>query len=101
MRSEPRSVALKVRRFDPQSDPGPSWSHYQVPLLEKLTVLDALFYVIQNLDSTLSFRCACRAGMCGSCGMRMAGREGLACRIQLANLGKTIVIEPLRNMPVV
>jgi succinate dehydrogenase/fumarate reductase iron-sulfur protein len=101
MRQDGRDVALKVRRFDPAQDDEPSWSEYQVPLLEKITVLDALFYIVQNIDSTVSFRCACRAAMCGSCGMVMNGRDGLACRTQLAGLGKTVKVEPMRNMPVV
>src|SRR6266581_4441237 len=100
MPDSPRTVTLKVRRSDPERGEEPTWGEYQVPLLEKITVLDALFYVVQHLDSTLSFRCACRAAMCGSCGMVMAGREGLACRTQLAGLGKTVTVEPLRNMPV-
>jgi succinate dehydrogenase/fumarate reductase iron-sulfur protein len=79
----------------------PTWADYRVPLLDKITVLDALFYVVQNVDSTVSFRCACRAAMCGSCGMVMNGREGLACRIQLAGLGKMVRVEPMRNMPVI
>src|SRR6478672_5073761 len=78
--ASPRQVTLKVRRSDPELGQKPSWQEYRVPLLEKLTVLDALFHVVYNLDSTLSFRCACRAAMCGSCGMVINGREGLACR---------------------
>ena len=101
MPDSPRTVTLKVRRSDPERGDKPTWREYQVPLLEKLTVLDALFYVVQNLDSTVSFRCACRAAMCGTCGMVMAGREGLACRTQLGGLGKTVTVEPLRNLPVI
>lgn len=101
MPESPKSVTLKVRRYDPELDQPPAWDEYRVPLLEKITVLDALFYVVQNLDSTVSFRCACRAAMCGTCGMVMNGREGLACRTQLSSLGKTVRVEPLRNLPVI
>ena len=96
-----KTVNLRVRRFDPACGREPSWQEYPVPLLDRITVLDALFYVVANLDSTLSFRCACRAAMCGSCGMVMNGREGLACRTQLSDLGPTARVEPLRNLPVV
>jgi succinate dehydrogenase / fumarate reductase iron-sulfur subunit len=99
--NSPTAVTLKVRRSDPEQGVESTWTDYRVPLLDKITVLDALFYVVQNVDSTLSFRCACRAAMCGSCGMVMNGREGLACRIQLARLGKTVKVEPMRNMPVI
>jgi succinate dehydrogenase / fumarate reductase iron-sulfur subunit len=99
--NSPTAVTLKVRRSDPEQGVGPTWADYRVPLLDKITVLDALFYVVQKVDSTVSFRCACRAAMCGSCGMMINGREGLACRIQLAGLGKTVRVEPMRNMPVI
>jgi succinate dehydrogenase/fumarate reductase iron-sulfur protein len=99
--NSPRVVTLRVRRWDPALGQEPTWQEYRVPLIEKITVLDALFYVVHNLDSTLSFRCACRAAMCGSCGMVMNGREGLACRTQMADLGKSVRVEPLRNMPVI
>src|SRR2546421_638849 len=101
MPSSATTVKLKIRRSDPERGEKPAWREYEVPLLDKITVLDALFYVVQHLDSTLSFRCACRAAMCGSCGMVMAGREGLACRTQLSTLGKSVTVEPLRNLPVI
>jgi succinate dehydrogenase / fumarate reductase, iron-sulfur subunit len=96
----PSSITLRVRRYDAEQESQATWSEYQVPLLPRITVLDALFYVVHHLDPGVSFRCACRAAMCGSCGMVMNGREGLACRTQLAGLGKKVRVEPLRNLPV-
>ncbi len=94
------SVLLRVRRSDPADAASSRMAEYVVPLLERTTVLDALFYVVCHLDPTLSFRCACRAGMCGSCGMVVNGREALACRTQLASVGPVVAVEPLRNLPV-
>ncbi len=97
---QPPTVSLRVYRFDSERAEEPTYAEYCVPLADRATVLDALFHVVWNLDPTLSFRCACRAGMCGSCGMVVNGRESLACRAQLSSLGETVTIEPLRNLPV-
>ncbi len=74
---------------------------YQVEVVEQQTVLDALFYIQNEIDPSLAFRCSCRVGMCGTCGMVINGKEGLACRTSLYRLGKVVSIEPLRHLPVV
>jgi succinate dehydrogenase iron-sulfur subunit len=75
---------------------------YEIDLPPQSTVLDLLFEIQQRLDATLSFRYSCRNWMCGSCGMLINGRERLACRTRLIDLGvETLHIAPLRNLPVV
>lgn len=78
-----------------------------VPVADpQMTVLDALMWVQQNLDQTIAFRCACRVGMCGACGMVIDGREGLACRTRFRDLhggprrNRDFTVGPLRNLPV-
>jgi succinate dehydrogenase/fumarate reductase iron-sulfur protein len=95
-----QSVTLRIRRHDPATEDEPTYVDYVVPLGDRMTVLDALFQVVWYQDGSLSFRCACRAGMCGSCGMIVDGGEVLACRTQLAPLGPVVTVEPLRNLPV-
>ncbi len=63
-------------------------------------VVDALFAIQAELDSSLAFRVNCRAGMCGSCALRVDGRERLACQTPLSLVGDTVRIEPLRYLPV-
>ncbi len=63
-------------------------------------VVDALFAIQAELDSSLAFRVNCRAGMCGSCALRVDGRERLACQTPLSLVGDTARIEPLRFLPV-
>lgn len=92
------TVTLSVKRSDADET---TWQRFDVPLRDRMTVLDALFHIVWHLDNTLSFRCACRAGMCGSCGMVVDGRERLACRTQVSDLGPTITVEPMRNLPVI
>ena len=94
------TITLRVRR----SEPGivkQRWQTFEVPLLDRTTVLDALFYVLREQDRSLAFRCACRAAMCGTCGMVINGSERLACKTQLASLKTPVRVEPLRSLPVV
>lgn len=63
-------------------------------------VVDALFAIQDGIDSSLAFRVNCRAGMCGSCALRVDGRERLACQTPLALVGDSVRIEPLRHLPV-
>jgi len=95
------TATLRVRRFEPGVH-GQRWDSFEVPLADRTTVLDALFYVLRRHDRSLAFRCACRAAMCGSCAMVVNGSECLACRTPLADVAGSGVIrvEPLRNLPV-
>ncbi|MGA3036002.1 MAG: succinate dehydrogenase iron-sulfur subunit [Vulcanimicrobiaceae bacterium] len=92
---------FRIRRFDPGQDARPYWATYRLEAKPKFSVLDGLFAILENQDGTLGFRYSCRAGMCGSCAMRIDGREGLACRVRLEHLGETISIEPLRSLPII
>src|SRR5438477_3700015 len=75
---------------------------YEVALEERMTVLDALFRIQRTLDASLSFRCACRVGMCGTCAVYVNGIPRLACRTRVLPLNsKTIAIGPLPHLPVI
>ena len=63
-------------------------------------VLDALIYIKNNLDTTLSFRRSCREGICGSCAMNINGKNTLACLKPLVP-NSDISIYPLPHMPVI
>ena len=64
-------------------------------------VLDALFWIKNNVDSTLTFRRSCREGVCGSCAMNMDGTNWLACTRFISDLGTPATIYPLANMRVI
>lgn len=101
----PKTFTLRAYRFDRQVDARPRWQAYAVPLLPQMTVLDAAFHVQNELDETLAFRCSCRVGMCGSCGMTVNGRPALACQTPVAPPGRPapaeVTVAPMRHMPVV
>jgi succinate dehydrogenase / fumarate reductase iron-sulfur subunit len=66
-----------------------------------MTVLDALFAVKERHDGSLAFRCSCRMGVCGSCGMMVNGKPRLACNTQLSELGSTVEVSALPNHDVI
>jgi fumarate reductase iron-sulfur subunit len=76
---------------------------YAVPRLESQTVLDVVTYIQRSLDSTLSYRFACRVGMCGSCAMTVNGRARWTCRTHVSRVAADgrLEIAPLANLPVV
>ena len=76
---------------------------YEVPRLESQTVLDVVTYIQRSLDQTLSYRFACRVGMCGSCAMTVNGKARWTCRTHVAKVadGDRIEIAPLANLPVI
>jgi fumarate reductase iron-sulfur subunit len=76
---------------------------YQVPLRENQTVLDVVTWVQRNVDATLSYRFACRVGMCGSCAMTVNGRPRWTCRTHVSKVAAAgrLEIGPLENLPVI
>ncbi|RXT07206.1 succinate dehydrogenase/fumarate reductase iron-sulfur subunit [Ammoniphilus sp. CFH 90114] len=94
-------VKLHVLRYEPENDEKARYDTFVVDAKDNMTVLDALFIILSEQDPTVSFRCSCRVGMCGSCGMVMNDKEGLACRTKIEKLGREITVRPLRNLPIV
>jgi fumarate reductase iron-sulfur subunit len=96
------AVTVRVRRYRPEDEDRPSWQDYQVPVRPEWMVLDALNYIKDELDGTLSYRWACRMGVCGSCGMMVNGEPVLTCAAYLTNLlPGPIRVEPLTSFPVI
>jgi succinate dehydrogenase / fumarate reductase, iron-sulfur subunit len=97
--SAPRTVLLKVFRHGPGDAP-PRYDQFQVAAGPRTTVLDALLAVRRRQDPSLTVRHSCLHGSCGTCGMRVNGREVLACVTRLDGLGDPVVVEPLAGAPV-
>lgn len=91
-----------VYRWQPDSGKNPSMDTYEIDLGKcGPMVLDAIIYIKNELDSTLSFRRSCREGICGSCSMNIGGINTLACTMAIEDLSGDINIYPLPHMPVV
>jgi succinate dehydrogenase / fumarate reductase iron-sulfur subunit len=94
---------FSIYRYNPDVDAQPYMKDYEleIPDGSDLMVLDALILLKEN-DSSLSFRRSCREGVCGSDGLNMNGKNGLACITPLSELkADTIVLRPLPGLPVV
>ena len=101
--SEQQRVTLEVFRYRPEEETEPRWQSFEVPQRREWMVLDALNYIKDNLDGTLSYRWACRMGVCGSCGMTVNGEPVLTCATYLSDLGSSgpVRVEPLYGFPVI
>src|SRR6201997_1826761 len=76
---------------------------YRVPQRQSQTVLDVVTFVQRHIDPTLSYRFACRVGVCGSCAMTFNGKPRWTCRTHVAKVAKSgrLEIGPLENLPVI
>lgn len=93
---------MEVHRYSPERDAEPWFQNYEVPYRRDWVVLDALNYIKDQLDGTLTFRWSCRMGVCGSCGMMVNGDPKLTCATFLHDYAPGPVrVEPLRYFPVV
>lgn len=97
-----QTITLEVLRYRPEQESKPSYQSYEVPYREDWVVLDALNYVKDYVDGSLSYRWSCRMGVCGSCGMIVNGTPVLTCATFLHKfLPGPVRVEPLENFPVV
>jgi fumarate reductase iron-sulfur subunit len=80
-----------------------AFQSFQVPRRAHQTILDVVTQIQREQDATLSYRFACRVGMCGSCAMVVNGRPRWTCRTRVSEAadGDTLRLEPLRNFTVV
>src|SRR5499427_4093219 len=98
----PDKVTLSVARYRPEEEAQPSFAEYVVPFRKDWAVLDALNYIKDKLDGSLSFRWSCRMGVCGSCGMMVNGYPKLTCAAFLRDYYPgEIRVEPLVNFPII
>ena len=98
----PEEITLKVARYRPEREAEPTFESFEVPLREDWVVLDALNYIKDRVDGSLSYRWSCRMGVCGSCGMMVNGEPKLTCATFLSQYTPGPVrVEPLRYFPIV
>ena len=93
-------VHLKIQRFNPEKDDKPHISEYDVDMEPTDRVLDALNAVKWQHDGTLAYRRSCAHGICGSDAMRINGRNRLACKVLIQEIGENITLQPLLGLPV-
>lgn len=96
-------LKVEIYRYNPESDKAPHMQTYEVDTQGKdLMVLDVLEQ-IKSQDASLAYRRSCREGVCGSDGMNINGKNGLACIMPLSECVKNnkLVLRPLPGLPVI
>lgn len=92
---------ILVYRWNPDSGENPTVDTYVIDTSKcGPMVLDAIIYIKNELDATLTFRRSCREGICGSCAMNIDGTNTLACTKALKDIAGDVKIYPLPHMPV-
>jgi len=97
-----KSKKIKFRLFRYSGNGEAEFKEYEVQVQEGMTVLDALIWIKENLDPTVSYRASCRMGICGSCGAFINGSPNLMCQTQVLHLNSDVVtVKPMPNYPVI
>ncbi len=100
-RETERSVSVRVWRGDAG---GGDYEQFTIPNRPNQTILDAVTEIQRDHDPGLTYRFACRVGMCGSCAMMVNGKPRWTCRTLVASVigpSSSLTLAPLRNLPVI
>ena len=95
-----RQIEFQILRYNPEQDAAPYWQNYTVPCDPDWVVLDAVNWIKDNVDESLSYRWSCHMAVCGSCGMMVNDEPTLSCKAFLRDYPDTIKVEALANFPV-
>ena len=97
-----RIKEFRIYRYDPDAGDNPRIDTYFVDLDDcGPMVLNALLWIKDNIDSTLTFRRSCREGICGSCAMNIDGENTLACIKPIDDIKGAVKVYPLPHMQVI
>lgn len=88
-------MKINIRRFNKELSNESTITKYEV---NNTNLLKALIEIKEEIDSSLSFRCGCKSGVCGSCAVKVNGVERLACKVFIKD---DDLIEPLKNIEVI
>ena len=95
---------VSLYRYNPETDEAPYMQDFSVDTGGRdLMVLDVLELIKSDYDGSVTYRRSCREGVCGSDGLNMNGKNGLACITPLSESikGEKLVIRPLPGLPVI
>jgi succinate dehydrogenase / fumarate reductase iron-sulfur subunit len=97
-----RVKTFEIYRYDPEAAGNPRLDTFEVDLDDcGPMVLDALIWIKNKVDSTLTFRRSCREGVCGSCAMNLDGTNWLACTRFISDMSRPATVYPLPNMQII
>ena len=97
-------LKVSIYRYNPETDREPYMKEYQIDTQGRdLMVLDVL-NLVKEQDDGLAYRRSCREGVCGSDGLNMNGKNGLACIVPVSQAtkgGNHLIVKPLPGLPVI
>jgi succinate dehydrogenase / fumarate reductase iron-sulfur subunit len=96
-----KKYTFRIKRFDPEKDRSPRWEEHVVELEPFERLLDGLIRIKDEIDGSLTFRRSCAHGICGSCAMKINGKNRLACQTLGKEMPESISFEPLPAFPVI
>ena len=96
-------MKITIYRYNPELNTGSNLQDYEINPndFDGVMLLDALIHIKNTQDPSLSFRRSCGEGVCGSDGMNIDGKNGLACITTLKSLNDNITLRPLPGMPII
>jgi fumarate reductase iron-sulfur subunit len=95
-----RTIHVRVSRFEPGTDKAPHFQTYEVPWYPRMTVMDALDYIYENLDPSLAYHShtSCHRRTCARCNVTVNSNPGLSCHTEING---DITLEPLPRFKVI
>ena len=94
-------ISVKILRYQPGKDEKPHWQTFDISVEDESTILDVLNEIHWQHDGTLAYRRSCRSSICGSCAMKVNGRNVLACETPIHRFGSKLKIEPLSGFDII
>ena len=96
-----REYRFKIKRFNPEKGSSPEWEEFAIDLEPSERLLDGLIKIKDSIDGSFRFRRSCGHGICGSCAMKINGKNALACQTLVKDMPDTITLEPMPALPVI
>jgi len=98
-----KKIVISIYRYNPEKDDKPYMQDFDIEIPENsdMMLLTAIQKIKAEQDPSLSFRHSCREGVCGSDGMNINGKNGLACVTHVSDLKSPIKVRPLPSFPVI
>ena len=93
-------ATITIRRYQPEEREDPYYEDFEVEVEPTDRVLDALNHIKWHVDGTLAMRRSCQHGICGSDAMRINGKNRLACKTLMEEVGSEVTVEPLMGFEV-
>ncbi len=88
-------MKIKIKRYPEGIE------EFHIDICKSLTLLDLLYVIKESFDPTLTFRSMCRAGVCGTCAIKMNGKPVLACSTRIAPTEEEIQLEAIDGFKVI